>query len=109
MHRESLTSNLAKPRQRPFVAALPQPSAERLCPSGMTTPRIGRGYAAGLLFAFVIFLLAASTVLAQRRTADGSIPSPRSVLAFNPGDDRTVADWKHISEYFARIDETSER
>jgi hypothetical protein len=110
MHRESLTSSLAKRRQRSFLAALPQHSAERLCLSGKTTQRIGRGYASGFLFAlFVTFLLAASTVLAQRRTADGPIPSPRSMLGFNPGDDRTVADWKQITEYFARLDNTSER
>ena len=110
MHRESLTSSLAKRRHRSFGAALPQNGAERLCLSGMTNLRIGRSYASGFLFAFfVTFLLAASTVLAQRRTVDGSIPSPRSVLGFNPGDDRTVADWKQITEYFARLDKTSER
>src|SRR6266850_3919174 len=110
MHRESLTSSLAKRRHRSFVAALPQHSVERLCFSGMTTRRIGRSYASGFLFAFLVtFFLAASTALAQRRAVDGSIPSPRSVLGFNPGDDRTVADWKQITEYFARLDRTSER
>jgi len=47
----------------------------------------------------------------QKRTEPviNAIPSPRSVLGFNPGDDRTVADWKQITEYFARLDKASER
>ena len=45
---------------------------------------------------------------AQRRTP-ATIPSPRSVLGFNPGDDRTIADWKQISDYFARLDSASDR
>jgi len=31
------------------------------------------------------------------------------VLGFNPGDDRTVADWKQITDYFARLDKASDR
>src|SRR6185503_16675253 len=47
---------------------------------------------------------------AQRRpTSLASIPSPRSVLGFNPGDDRTIADWKQISDYFGRLDRVSDR
>jgi hypothetical protein len=38
-----------------------------------------------------------------------SIPSPRSVLGFTPGDDRTIADWKQISSYFAQLDKASDR
>jgi len=45
----------------------------------------------------------------QRRTASASIPSPRAVLGFNPGDDRTIADWKQISDYFTRLDAASDR
>ncbi len=114
MHRESLTSKrLAKPRSQSFVAALPQHSAERPCFSGMTTQLISRGYVSVFLFAFfVTFFLAASTAYAQRRRADltgGAIPSPHAVLGFNPGDDRTIADWKQISDYFARLDKASDR
>lgn len=43
---------------------------------------------------------------AEQREA---IPSPRSVLGFTPGDDRTIADWKQISGYFARLDRASDR
>jgi hypothetical protein len=38
-----------------------------------------------------------------------SIPSPRSVLGFTPGDDRTIADWRQITDYFARLDRASDR
>ena len=31
------------------------------------------------------------------------------MLGFTPGDDRTVADWAQISDYFARLDRASER
>ncbi len=65
--------------------------------------------AVGLLIIFSI----SGAALAQRRTqtsaSASSIPSPRAVLGFNPGDDRTIADWKQISDYFARLDRASDR
>jgi hypothetical protein len=53
----------------------------------------------------------AHLVCAQRAEAapSAAIPSPRSVLGFEPGDDRTIADWKQISDYFARLDRASDR
>ena len=51
-----------------------------------------------------------ATAKAQRRTASvPAIPSPRSVFGFNPGDDRTIIDWKQITDYFARLDQASDR
>lgn len=41
--------------------------------------------------------------------ARAEIPSPRSVLGFTPGDDRTIADWKQIYNYFAQLDRASDR
>src|SRR5437764_12753197 len=38
-----------------------------------------------------------------------AIPSPRSILGFTPGDDRTIADWKQITNYFAQLDQASDR
>jgi len=52
------------------------------------------------------------TAHAQRRRADlpgNAIPSPRSVFGFNPGEDRTIVDWKQITDYFARLDRASDR
>ena len=46
----------------------------------------------------------------QRSTAPAdSLPSPRSVFGFNPGDDRTIIDWKQITDYLARLDKASDR
>ena len=38
-----------------------------------------------------------------------NIPTPKSVLGFNPTDDRTIADWKQITGYFAKLDAASDR
>lgn len=67
--------------------------------------------------ALAIFLLWASPIFsgaaqAQQRAqtlASAPIPSPRAVLGFNPGDDRTIADWKQITGYFERLDRASDR
>lgn len=38
-----------------------------------------------------------------------TVPSPQSVLGFKPGDDRTIADWRQITDYFSRLDKASDR
>jgi hypothetical protein len=61
---------------------------------------------------YLSFLFVALSLTAQaqkRRTDPNPIPSPRSVFGFNPGDDRTIADWKQITDYFARLDKASDR
>src|SRR5439155_17363925 len=66
--------------------------------------------AAALLIANLSIL--SVTAQAQRRTAastTASIPSPQSVFGFNPGDERTIVDWKQITDYFARLDRASDR
>ena len=50
-------------------------------------------------------LFCAATSFAQ--SAD--IPSPKSVLGFTPGDDRTIAGWSQITDYFERLDRASDR
>ncbi|MCA1849953.1 MAG: M14 family metallopeptidase, partial [Acidobacteria bacterium] len=45
----------------------------------------------------------------QRPAPIATLPSPRSVLGFTPGDDRTIADWRQITDYFARLDRASDR
>jgi len=37
------------------------------------------------------------------------VPSPASVLGFQPGEDRRLADWTQITDYFRRLDEASAR
>jgi len=38
-----------------------------------------------------------------------TIPTPADVLGFTPGDDRKLASWNQVVEYFKRLDQSSER
>ncbi len=51
----------------------------------------------------VLFLLLSASVFAQ------NVPSPKSVLGFQPTDDRTIADWKQIVDYFSKLDAASDK
>lgn len=60
----------------------------------------------------LIFLIAtlSATSFAQRSAPQSpAIPSPKSVLGFTPGDDRTIAGWSQITDYFERLDRASDR
>lgn len=37
------------------------------------------------------------------------VPSPKAVLGFHPTDDRTIADWNQISDYFSKLDRASRK
>ncbi len=54
----------------------------------------------------VLILALAGSSVAQ--TSD-AVPSPKSILGFTPGDDRTIADWSQITGYFERLDRASDR
>lgn len=43
------------------------------------------------------------------RIGDAPLPSPASALGFTPGDDRRIADWQQITNYFKRLDAASDR
>jgi hypothetical protein len=45
----------------------------------------------------------------ERITSISAVPSPKSVLGFEPGDDRTIADWSQITNYFRLLDKSSDR
>jgi hypothetical protein len=49
-----------------------------------------------------LILLFSTAVVAQ-------VPSPKSVLGFQPTDDKTIADWQQITDYFAKLDKASNR
>ncbi len=51
--------------------------------------------------AAVLLFFAAATVNAQQP------PTPKSVLGFHPTDDRTIAGWSQITDYFAKLDAAS--
>ena len=42
-------------------------------------------------------------------TAQTKIPTPAEVLAFTPGDDRKLASWDQVVDYFQRLDGASDR
>lgn len=68
--------------------------------------------AALAIFVLSTVLIFSSPARAQRRVSQAipsSIPSPRSVFGFNPGDDRTIADWKQITDYLSQLDKASDR
>lgn len=71
-----------------------------------------RSVTVGLALALCLAAFSAES-LAQRSAARVSsstaIPSPQSVLGFTPGDDRTIADWSQITDYFNRLDRASDR
>jgi zinc carboxypeptidase len=67
----------------------------------MTTRRLSIFFLTTLLYLAV----AATTSFAQTT----AIPSPKSVLGFTPGDDRTIAGWSQITDYFERLDRASDR
>ena len=65
-----------------------------------------------LVWLLAVLFISTSLVHAQRssRVAAGlGPPTPRSLLGFTPGDDRTIADWRQITDYFARLDKASDR
>ena len=50
----------------------------------------------GLILCFAISIIA-------------QVPSPKSVLGFTPSDDKTIADWRQITDYFTKLDKASNR
>ncbi|HEY8561091.1 MAG TPA: M14 metallopeptidase family protein [Pyrinomonadaceae bacterium] len=55
-----------------------------------------------------MFLLLLLTTV-HRPLTTAQVPTPKSVLGFHPTDDRTIADWSQITNYFARLDAKSDR
>ncbi|CAN5141754.1 hypothetical protein BH20ACI1_BH20ACI1_12460 [soil metagenome] len=51
---------------------------------------------------FVIFIL---SLAAGAQT----VPTPKSVLGFHPTDDKTIADWTQITNYFQKLDAASDK
>lgn len=72
-----------------------------------------RGYAplTSILILIGILILATSASAQRQRATESanSLPSPRSVFGFDPGDDRTIIDWKQITDYLTRLDKSSDR
>jgi hypothetical protein len=56
-----------------------------------------------LLFLLLIFVTQISSF------AQTKIPEPKDVLGFTPGDDRKLASWNQVLEYFQKLDAASDR
>jgi hypothetical protein len=61
------------------------------------------------LLLFVSLLSALSLTTSQGTSTPAAIPAPEDVLGFVPGDDRKLASWNQIVEYFDRLDQSSDR
>ncbi len=61
------------------------------------------------MYPFRVFVTLVLTSYCLLLTAYSQVPSPQSVLAFRPTDDRTIADWTQITNYFSRLDTASNR
>ena len=55
--------------------------------------------------ALLLFLLCFSSLA----TAQTKIPAPAEVFGFTPGDDRKLASWNQVIDYFERLDRASDR
>jgi hypothetical protein len=82
MHRRTLTLALL------FAALLPFPARARTL-----RPNASAATAAG----------------GAARTSAAAVPAPEDVLGFRPGDDRKLAGWASVVEYFRRLDAASDR
>jgi len=50
-----------------------------------------------------------TTVHCTLTTVKAQAPTPKAVLGFQPTDDKTIADWSQITNYFSQLDAKSER
>src|SRR4030095_6669539 len=77
----------------------------------MARYRFGVTSVCALLFLVVVSTttLAQAQAQAARTNPVTRIPSPKSLLGFAPGDDRTIADWSQITNYFTQLDKASDR
>src|SRR2546422_1392714 len=69
-----------------------------------------------LIAAFLLSLPAPAQVSGQRKSAaqhtsveTANIPAPEDLLGFRPGDDRKLASWQSVVEYFRKLDAASNR
>ncbi len=57
----------------------------------------------------VFLLTSVSLTTSQEKSDQAAIPAPADVLGFVPGEDRKLASWNQILEYFDRLDRASDR
>ena len=57
-----------------------------------------------ILFSLLLLMCLSPLVAAQTK-----IPAPQEVLGFTPGEDRKLASWSQVIDYFDRLDRSSDR
>src|SRR5687768_5376461 len=67
----------------------------------------GGGPAICLAVLTLVLFSSVSNIAQTRRSP--SIPAPAEVLGFTPGDDRKLATWAKVIEYFQKLDRASDR
>src|SRR5687768_12081733 len=58
---------------------------------------------------FVALSIQADAIIRPAASQTKTIPAPQDVLGFTPGDDRKLASWAKIVEYFQKLDAASDR
>jgi hypothetical protein len=58
---------------------------------------------------FIALLVQSDAVLRRVVAQNGTIPAPAEVLGFTPGDDRKLASWAKVVEYFQKLAAASDR
>src|SRR5882724_3775281 len=62
-----------------------------------------------LLFVSLVSLFLERSSPTQTTAAQSIIPAPENVIGFRPGDDRKLASWAKVIEYFEKLDAASDR
>ena len=58
---------------------------------------------------FITISIKTDAILRRTVAQDKTIPAPAEVLGFTPGDDRKLASWAKVVEYFQKLDAASDR
>src|SRR5256714_15675119 len=58
---------------------------------------------------FIALSIQSNTILRRAAAQSKTIPAPADVLGFTPGDDRKLASWAKVVEYFQKLAASSDR
>ncbi|MEP7383898.1 MAG: M14 family zinc carboxypeptidase, partial [Gemmatimonadota bacterium] len=89
------------PRQRAVRAALARPA--------FVVPHLALGLALSLGLALLPGRAQTQATTARARPAASSIPTPASILGWEPGTDRKLPTWQQVTTYFRALGKASPR
>src|SRR5215217_2502203 len=78
----------------------------------MSSPMSSRMFArtsVAALQAGALLICSAATLASQTAAASNNVPTPASVIGFEPGADRKLPTWKQVTDYFTALDKASPR